>query len=259
MLDGVESSYVDILDPTHLEFEYLRHTVQVIDAVHPIKAPLGLFQIGGGPCALARYLAATRRSVHSTVVERDAAIFDLATRQMGLVASSRLALRVGDGREVLAVEADDSIDVLMIDAFEGVVVPQHMVSVEFVAVARRVMRPGGTHLINLIDTAPLELTRAVAATMGASYRHTVLLTDLAVIQHRSPGNVLIVGSDAPIPVELISRACRRDRTPWEARSGRALARMIGERPPIRDGQPADHHATLRDPRWGTGRRMGSDE
>ena len=60
----MEASYVDLADPTHLEFDYLRWIQIVLDVV----AARQVLHIGGGACALARALAAL---VTATAVLRE--------------------------------------------------------------------------------------------------------------------------------------------------------------------------------------------
>jgi hypothetical protein len=59
-LDGHESSYVDLTDPTHLEFSYVRRIGDVLDLIRPARQPLDVLHIGGGGFTLPRYVAATR-------------------------------------------------------------------------------------------------------------------------------------------------------------------------------------------------------
>src|SRR3954470_7394572 len=69
LVDGVEQSYVDVEDPTHLEFEYMQHMALVVDAVHPPSAALRAVHLGGGARAMPRWLAATRSGSMQLVVE----------------------------------------------------------------------------------------------------------------------------------------------------------------------------------------------
>ena len=53
--DGVPQSYVDLQDPTFLEFEYVRLMADVIDLLD--DGPLSCVHVGGGACTLPRYIA----------------------------------------------------------------------------------------------------------------------------------------------------------------------------------------------------------
>ena len=253
LLDGVESSYVDVDDPTHLEFEYLRHLARLIDMVRPRRQPMRMLQIGGGPCALARYLDATRKELRATVVERDPGIIEIAREWLGLVTSTRLAVRIADGREVLVEVADASLDLLVVDAFDGIISPHHLLTLEFADEARRVLRPGGLHAINLIDIPPLGLASAAAATLAARYDHLVVIADPPVIEHRSSGNLVIAASDTELPVETLARVTSMDAAPWEVLAGKRLRAFVADAPRLEDGVRPEHALTRLGPLFGRSR------
>ena len=250
LMDGVEASHVDLDDPTRIVFEYLRHLTGVVDAMFPARAPLDAFQVGGGPCALARWLVATRRRARVTVVERDAGIVQISRDHLMLDDVPRLGVRVGDGREAVEALAGESLDLLVVDAFVGLVAPHRLSTAEFAAEARRVLRPGGLYAMNLIDVEPLELARAVAVAMRGEFPEVALLAEPAVLEHRTSGNVLLLASDRPLPAEATGRALARDAAPWDARTGRALARMLEGHAALRDDVPPDHALARLAPLWG---------
>jgi spermidine synthase len=258
--DGVESSYVDIMDPTHLEFEYLRHLARVVDAVHPKRRPMAMVQVGGGPCALPRYLDATRKELRALVIERDPAIIDIAREWLGLRTSPRLAVRIADGRDAVADMPDASLDAVVIDAFDGVIVPHHLVTREFTADVRRVLRPGGVHVVNLIDIPPLGFAGGVVATLAQGYRSVMALSDPATMQRRSSGNIVVTASDRAIPFERIARVARLDPDPWDAAWGRRLDDLIAGAEPLADDIAPDHALAALGPLWGRSRdaRMGRE-
>lgn len=251
--DGVESSYVDVLDPTHLEFEYLRHLARVLDVVHPKRRPMAMAQIGGGPCALPRYLDATRRDLRALVIERDAEVIAIAREWLGLQISPRLEVRIGDGREELTSLSDGSLDVLVVDAFAGVVVPHHLTTIEFVDAARRVLTGDGIHIINLIDLPPLGFAAGVVATFRERYGSVVLLADTATLERRTSGNLVIVATDRDVPVEQLARLTGLDRDPWEVVWGRRLDRLVDGAAPLYDAVAPQHTLALLGPLWGRSR------
>jgi len=250
LMDGVEASHVDLDDPTRIVFEYLRHLTGVIDSMFPVRDPLDALQVGGGPCALARWLVATRKRARVTVVERDAGIVQISRDHLMLDDVPRLDVRVGDGREAVDGTPDGSLDLLVVDAFVGLVAPHRLSTAEFVAEARRVLRPGGLYAMNLIDVEPLELARAMAAAMAAEFPDVALLAEPAVLEHRTSGNVLLLASDRALPPEATGRALARDAAPWQARTGRALSRMIEGHPPLHDDVPPTHQLARLAPLWG---------
>jgi spermidine synthase len=248
--DGVESSYVDILEPTHIEFEYLRHLARVVDTVHPKRRPLAMAQVGGGPCALARYLDATRRDLRALVVERDPEVVAIAKEWLALETSARLEVRVADGRDEIARLAPGSLDLMVVDAFDGVIVPHHLVTLGFVDLARTALGPDGLHIVNVIDIPPLGYAAGIAATLRARYAHVVLLADRATLREEASGNLVAVGSDRALPVEQLARLARLDPDPWDVVWGRRLDRLVAGASALADDATPDHALARLGRLWG---------
>jgi hypothetical protein len=79
-VDGVEQSYVDLADPCHLAFPYVRRLAALLDAAAPGGVPLHVLHLGGGGLTLPRYVAATRPGSVQRVVERDPTLVALVSR-----------------------------------------------------------------------------------------------------------------------------------------------------------------------------------
>src|SRR5262245_20035808 len=55
LVDRVRQSYVDLDDPTYLDFEYVQTMADVLDALTPAPPErLRVTHVGGGACTLAR-------------------------------------------------------------------------------------------------------------------------------------------------------------------------------------------------------------
>ncbi len=251
--DGVESSYVDVLDPTHLEFEYLRHLARVLDVMHPRRRPMVMAQVGGGPCVLPRYLDATRRDLRALVIERDPEVIAIAREWLGLRTTPRVEVQIGDGREALELLPAGSLDVLVVDAFAGVVVPHHLTTTEFVDSARRALCDDGIHIINLIDLPPLGYAAGVVATFREHYRSVALLADTATLEKQTSGNLVIVATDREVPTEQLARLAGLDRDPWQVVWGRRLDRLVEGAAPLVDDVAPQHTLALLGPLWGRSR------
>jgi SAM-dependent methyltransferase len=192
MLERLRHSYVDLEDPTHLEFEYTRWMSAAIDDLS--AGPLDAVFIGGGGFTLPRWLAATRPGSRSRVLEVDGDLVQLVRERLGLRTGSDLQVRVGDARVTLRDERTDSADLVVGDAFGGVAVPWHLTTEEFARDIRRVLRPDGLYLLNVIDYEPRGLVRAEAATLRRVF------ANVALVGHPRPGgNHVFLASDAPLP------------------------------------------------------------
>ena len=132
MIDGTPQSHVDLADPTHLEFEYIRRMAAAIDLVAPAGQPLRVLHLGGGALTLPRYVAATRPGSAQRVVEIDGPLVDLVRRSLPFDPRIKLRVRVGDAREVVSGAREAGYDVVVLDVFAGARTPAHLASVEFV-------------------------------------------------------------------------------------------------------------------------------
>src|SRR5689334_21406230 len=77
LVDGTAQSHVDLDDPMHLEFEYVRRLGHLVDLLAPPGRALRALHLGGGAWTLPRYPATTRPGSAQRVVEIDGALVDL--------------------------------------------------------------------------------------------------------------------------------------------------------------------------------------
>ena len=203
-LDTLRHSYVDLHDPTYLEFSYAQIMSDVLAAIAPEGHPLDALHIGGGGFTLPRYIAATRPGSFSRVLELDRTLVQIAREELGLVTGPDLQVRVGDARLSLASEPAEAYDVVIGDAFGGQAVPWHLTTLEFVEQIRAVRRPGGVYAINLIDYPPLGFARAEVATLRRAFSHVAVVAPPDRLARRSGGNFVIVASDDPLPLDSIA-------------------------------------------------------
>ena len=205
-MDTLRHAYIDLSDPTWLEFAYTRLFGDVIDGLAPPDEPIDALHIGGGGFTMPRYIAATRPGSYSRVLELDPVVLETAREELGLETGEDLEVVVGDARVSLAGEPPDAYDIVVGDAFAGPAVPWHLTTREFLAQIQRVLRPGGIYIANVIDYPPLALARAELATMGDVFEHIAFLGPRSRIDGTSGGNLILMASDAPFPVEDILAA-----------------------------------------------------
>lgn len=206
VLDDLNHSYVDLADPTHLAFGYTQRFADAVDTAFPAGEPLDAVHLGGGGFTMPRWLAATRPGSTSTVLEVDGGVVDLAHRELGAAAIPATEVRVGDARTTLRELPDGSADVVVGDAFGARSVPWHLATVEFLDEVRRVLRPDGVYLLNVIDRDPLDLLRAETATVADRFGRLALLVDPDQLEPGGGGNAVLVASDRPVDVESLTAA-----------------------------------------------------
>jgi spermidine synthase len=236
LVDGVAQSYVDLDEPMHLEFEYVRLIGDLIDLAAPQDEPISAVHLGGGGCTLARYVATTRPGSTQVVVEGDDLLAAVVRRELG-VAGFRL--RVGDAREGLSSLRASASDVVVSDVFAGSALPLSCTTLEYVEEVRRLLRPGGTYIANIGDGPPFGFARGQAATLLAAFEHVVLIADPGVLRGRRFGNIVMAGSDRPFAVAELSRLAARAIGRARVLSGDAVRDFTGGAKPITDATAAD--------------------
>jgi spermidine synthase len=234
LVDGTPQSHVDLDDPTHLEFEYVRRMGHVLDLAAEPGAPFDVVHLGGGALTLPRYVAVTRPGSRQRVVEIDQPLTDLVRGHLPLPRGARIRVRPDDARVGLAALHTNSADVVICDVFAGARTPAHLTSAEFAAEAHRVLRPGGVYAANVADGPPLRFARAQAATLRAVFRHVCLLAEPGTLRGRRFGNTVAVASDAELPIAALTRRCAGDPMPARVVHDEELDRFAGQAAPVTD-------------------------
>ncbi len=249
-IDGVPQSGVDLEDPGYLEFEYVRRIGHVADLAFPPGEPLRVLHLGGGALTLPRYLQHTRPGSRQLVAELDDELTSLVRQHLPLPAGHRIRVRAADARAVTESARTSSYDLVIADVFAGAVTPPHLTTAEFAAATARVLRPGGVYAVNVAagpaprepkprggsgtsqflqgTVAPrggLDEARSAVATIRSEYKETCVIAEASVLRGRRRGNLVIIGSDQPLPEAALSRAVAGDPFPARLVAGEDLRRF----------------------------------
>jgi spermidine synthase len=229
LLNSAQHSYVDLADPRNLKFAYIQWIGLVADLVAAPGRPVDALHLGGGGFTVPRYLAATRPGTDNVVFEIDGGLVELDRRELGVRPGPQLRTMVGDARVLIGGRADRSADLVVGDAFGHLVVPWHLATREMVAEIRRVLRPGGIYVQNVIDYPPVRFVRAELATVAAEFPYLAVIAPPDAIQDRRGANFLIVASDAPLPLDgLRTRLSALGTDPAELLTGSDLTGFVGK-------------------------------
>jgi len=239
LVNGTPQSHVDLEDPTHLEFEYVRRMGHVLDLAAAPGAALDAVHLGGGALTLPRYVAVTRPGSRQRVVELDQALTDLVREHLPLPRGARIRVRADDARVGLAALHAGSADVVICDVFAGARTPGHLTTAEFAADVRRVLRPGGVYAANVADGPPLPFARGQVATLRSVFRHVCVLAEPGTMRGRRFGNLVAVASDDDLPIDEYVRRCARDPMPARVVHGADLRRFVGTALPVHDADATD--------------------
>lgn len=211
-LDGTESSWIDLRDPAHLDFEYQQQMNAVVDVLRPAPAPLRAVHLGGAACALARAWDALRPGSTQLAVEIDEVLALRVRQWFDLPRSPRLRIRVADAARAAPGLRPGGWDAVVRDVFARGRVPTSCCDEAFVGACRRALAPGGVYLANAAC-----LPRAVAGADLAAVRRVfgggaLVIADAASARGRRPGNLVVVAGAEPFTPrqrEDVDRAVRR--------------------------------------------------
>lgn len=234
VLDRVRNSYVDLDDPTHLEFRYARVMADVIAVATP-PGPLDVLSIGGGGFTFPAYLDAVRPGTNHVVLEIDASLVEIGRSELGLEDEAEVV--VDDARRSIEGVPANSIDLVIGDAFSGLSVPWHLTTVEFVEEVADRLRPGGIYTINVIDYEDIDFARSETATLQEAFDHVAVLAPAPYLAREAGGNFVLVASHQPIDLTAIEARIG-------ARGGTEVAvtgdEFVGDaRPLVDDFAPVD--------------------
>lgn len=197
-VNGVQSSHINLSDPTQLDFEYMQWMAALIGDRWPASSRLRVLHLGAGACSMARHLGARYPQARQVAVDIDETLARLVREWFDLPRAPLLRLRVGDAREVTESLTDNSRDLIIRDVFAAAVTPPALTTAEFTAQVRRVLAPGGVYMVNCVDTRDLSLARSEAATLGTLFERLAIVADPAMLKGRRYGNIVIAAADTPL-------------------------------------------------------------
>ena len=214
-VDGVLSSYLDVDDPTYLDFEYVRWIAAVLGTLVPPRARPAVLHLGGAGCTLPRWLGVERPGSDNTVVEYDGALVSLLGKAFGIADGPGLRIVVAEAAAQVSATGPAAYDLVIRDAFVSdddgdPHVPDHLRSKDFTAQVHRVLRPGGSYIANLTDRQPLVAARQEVVTLQQEFAHVCAVTEPGILHGHRYGNVVLVASDEPLPITELGRAVRND-------------------------------------------------
>ncbi len=233
VLDNLRHSYVDLTDPTHLEFDYVRAIASVVDTAYPDSEPLQAYHLGGGGLTVPRYLAEDRPGTRSLVSEIDPGVVRIDRSELGLDDTPGVDVRVEDGRLGLRRLDPDSRNLVVGDAFGGVSVPWHLTTTEAIGDIRRVLTDDGLYVANLIDHGDLDFARAEVATLQSRFEHVALTGEPADIglvdgQPGDGGNLVVVASDTPLDTDRVQESFDGRELSWAVTTDAALDTWVAD-------------------------------
>ncbi len=200
-LDTLRHSYIDLEDPTYLEFRYAKLVADVLTTLP--DGPMRSLYVGGGGFTFPAYLSAVRPGSSHFVLELDPSLVTIAEDELGLVQSDDLIVEVGDARLGIQKAELGAYDFVLGDAFSGPSVPWHLTTEEFLTDVAERLDDEGLYVMNLIDYPPHGFARAELATVAAVFEHILVIAPQSYLDRETGGNFVLVGSKVPLDAAAV--------------------------------------------------------
>ena len=244
VMDAVRQSYVDLTDPTYLDFEYIQFFASVLDVWR--DGPVAVTHIGGGALTMPRFIAATRPGSPQIVLEPDVDLTELVRRQLPLPRNHRIRVRGVGGRAGIKQLAEHSADLVILDAYADGRVPAELTTVEFFAEVARVLRPDGLLLANIVDEPDMRYQRRVIAGLRSVFSHLNMVSSNDVLKRRRFGNIVLAAGDRPLDADALRREVARQPFPAGVRDDEQLALAVRGVKPYTDADSTESPEPVRE-------------
>lgn len=237
VMDAVRQSYIDLRDPTYLDFEYIQFFASVLASWRP--GPVATTHIGGGGLTMPRFLAVTRPGSPQIVLEPDAELTALVRQALPLPRGHRIRIRPISGRPGIAQLADASADLIILDAYADGRVPAELTTLEFFTDLSRVLRADGLLLANLVDEPGLRYLRRAVAGLQEVFGEVTLVSSKDVLKGRRFGNLVLAAASDSLDLETLRREIARQPFPAGVRDNLYLTTTFGTGKPWTDQDSAE--------------------
>ncbi len=237
VVDGTPQSHVNLEDPTQLFFEYIQRIGHVIDQIGDPGEPITAVHLGAGALTLPRYIHATRPGSRQQVIELESDLVDFVREHIPLPRHASIRMRHGDAREVVAklpAGLRGSVDLVVVDVFSGARTPAHVTSIEFYTEVVSLLAASGIVAVNVADGPGLAFARGQASTLRSALGHVAALAETQILKGRRFGNVVLIGSREPLPLDWMPRLLAGGPHPSKVVAGGELVDWIAGAPVVTD-------------------------
>jgi spermidine synthase len=186
--------------PVELVFPYAKMTLSSL-LVKDKPERMLIVGLGGGtlPDTYSRLFPDTEIVIY----EIDDAVFRVAREFFGFKETDKISVEVGDARVYIkrAGLRGEKFDLVILDAFNGEYIPEHLMTVEFLEEVKKLLPADGMVVANTFSTSRLY------AAESNTYR--AVFDEIYNIRQAGTGNRVIVASMQPLP----DRAILQERAP----------------------------------------------
>ena len=202
MLDTLLHSQINMEDPADFHYDYEKVYSSITKRLRPTQAHVDSLTIGGGGYVYPRYMAQTWPGSRTDVAEIDPVVTEASFEAFGLPRDTPINCYHEDGRVLIDRLVKDTrdgqtitpYDIIYCDAVNDYNVPFQLATKEFMASARKLIRPDGAYLMNMIDIYESGLfLGALVNTMKTVFPHVyVFVEGIPVSASRGGRNTFII-------------------------------------------------------------------
>lgn len=195
-------SGVALDDDPQLLFDYNQRFLEIIMSMRPKK----VLVIGGGAFMLP--IAAFHRFPDTTldVVEIDSLLVDISYNYFNLPKDRRLRIHIGDGAEFVK-NTNEKYDLIIIDAFSGYTIPNHLLEDEAISKYKQRLKRGGVIALNFISEYKprrLRLAHELLRSFGERFKYCALFQADDEYPRGEEQNHLLVASRKPFHFDYLN-------------------------------------------------------
>jgi spermidine synthase len=125
-------------------------------------------------------------------------------RQSLYVDPATMQIHHGDARAVLYRQQDAEFDVIVTDAFHDIAIPYHLVTLEYVRLAKSKLKPGGLYTTNVVDVFPdPKMVKSLLKTLQQEFDHVDVWLD-RIPQQPTRMTYVISASNSRIDTDVLT-------------------------------------------------------
>jgi spermidine synthase len=199
-LDYLVHGYVDLKDPSYLNYGYERVYADITQRYAGSKMRVSACFLGGGSFTFPRWLRVHWPGSDATVAEIDPMVLEANHAALGLPRNTPIRTILMDARNAVEdFSPDRRFDFVFGDAFNDLSVPYHLTTLEFSRKVASHLRPGGAYLLNVIDNFDTGLLLgACVNTLQRVFAHVYVFCTEPAGVNRQRDTFVVAASSVPL-------------------------------------------------------------
>jgi spermidine synthase len=201
VLDHLVHSFVDLNDPTHLEYSYEKVYKDIVEYMSQTRPAMNAVFIGGGGYTFPRYMEKVYPTSNLDVIEIDPDVTRVNYEELGLPRDTRIVTHNMDGRMYFndGEAIKGKYDLVLGDAFNDLSVPYHLTTLEFDQEVKLAMKPDGFFLVNIIDNPTRgDFVRPYVNTLRQVFPHVTIAAVGQGWKASAQNTLIVVASMVPL-------------------------------------------------------------